>query len=63
MEILGEDSAVFLPAEDPEAWQAAIRKLLADPTLGDQLGDAARQKVEAYTWVARAKKSMAGLES
>jgi glycosyltransferase involved in cell wall biosynthesis len=62
-EILGEGSAVFLPAGDPEAWQAAIRELLADPKKMAELGEAARRQVEAYTWVARAEKSMAGLDS
>jgi glycosyltransferase involved in cell wall biosynthesis len=61
-EILGEDSAVFLPPDNTDAWQEAIRDLLADPARSQQLAQAARQDVEPHTWVARAQKSLANLE-
>ena len=61
-EILGKDSAVFLNAGNTAEWKQTIRALLADPARAAQLAKAARKDVEAYTWVARAKKSMGGLE-
>ncbi|MEN8240581.1 MAG: glycosyltransferase family 4 protein [Chloroflexota bacterium] len=62
-EVLGDGSAVFIPAGNLVEWQAAIRDLLADPSRSAKLAAAARQDVEAYTWVARAEKSMEGLGS
>jgi glycosyltransferase involved in cell wall biosynthesis len=61
-EILGDESAVFLPPGEPDNWQQAIRELLADPARGEQLAQAARRDVEPFTWVARAKKSLEKME-
>lgn len=61
-EILGNNSAIFLAPGKTDAWQQAIRDLLADPDRGKHLAQAARQDVEPYTWVARAQKSLINLE-
>jgi glycosyltransferase involved in cell wall biosynthesis len=61
-EILGDDSAVFLPPGQLDAWQDAIRSLLADPARRAQLAQSARRDVTPHTWVARAEKSLQGLE-
>ena len=61
-EILGDESAVFLPPGEPDNWQQAIRELLADPARGEQLAQAARRDVGPFTWVARAKKSLEKME-
>lgn len=61
-EILGDESAVFLPPGAPDAWQTAIRDLLADPERMARLAAASRRDVQPYTWVARAKTSFEGLD-
>jgi len=61
-EVLNESMAVFCPAEDLAAWQAALRQLESDPAKREALGAAAREAVMAYTWTARAEQALAGME-
>jgi glycosyltransferase involved in cell wall biosynthesis len=61
-EILGDDSAVFLPPGDPDVWQRAIRDLLGDEERRTQLAQSARRDVALYTWEARARKSFEGVD-
>jgi glycosyltransferase involved in cell wall biosynthesis len=57
-----EENALIAPAGDVEAWQRAVERLLADPSLAERLGTAARADVEErYTWDARARNVVAGL--
>ncbi len=58
-EVLNERNAVFCPPEDVDAWQAALESLLADVSRREALGRRARQDVEQYTWLARARRILA----
>lgn len=59
-EVLDDHTAVFCPPEDLRAWRAALTGLLAEPRLRAALAKQARRAVEQYTWLARARKIMAG---
>ena len=61
-EVLDESTAVFCPPEDATAWSAAIKSLLGNPTRRISLGQHARQAVERYTWIERARRALAGFE-
>lgn len=58
--VLGEalhvGNALLLPADDPPAWVAALRRLQAHPDLARRLGAQARADAAQYTWEARAKR-------
>jgi glycosyltransferase involved in cell wall biosynthesis len=59
-DVLSEDDAVWVGAEDPIALAAGIRTLVADPERARALGERVREKARAYTWRARAEK-LAGM--
>ena len=61
-EVLDRQSAIFCPAADVNAWEAAIGKLLQRPDQAAALADHARQQVQSFSWVARAEKVLAGWE-
>jgi len=46
--VTDSQSALVVPPKDPPALTAAISRLLDDPTLGQQLGIAARKYAEAH---------------
>jgi glycosyltransferase involved in cell wall biosynthesis len=49
-----------VPATDPEALRATIRRFLADPDLSDRLGRSARSRVTGrFTWQATAERCLA----
>lgn len=47
LEAVGPDEAEIVPVDDPEALAAAILRLLQDPALAQQRGEAARRRFEA----------------
>jgi glycosyltransferase involved in cell wall biosynthesis len=57
-EVLDESMTVFCPPEDAGAWGTALSRLIADPALRGQLGQRARQAVERYAWIERARRSL-----
>jgi glycosyltransferase involved in cell wall biosynthesis len=59
-EVLSEQSAVFCPPDDTEAWAAALARLLADPHRRAALAAQAWQDVQPYTWVERAQRALEG---
>ncbi len=59
-EVLNAGNALLLPPEEPQAWLAALLRLVEDAPLRQQLGSRARADVEQYTWQARALKSLYG---
>jgi len=61
-EVLDRQSAVFCPPADENAWEAAIRRLLNQPDEAAAVAEHARQLVQPFSWVARAKKVLAGWE-
>jgi glycosyltransferase involved in cell wall biosynthesis len=58
-EILSQDNAVLCPPEDIAAWVEALKKLLNDAELRQELADQAYQDVQRYTWWERADKALA----
>jgi glycosyltransferase involved in cell wall biosynthesis len=61
-EVLDERLAVMLPAGEIDAWQHALAELLANPSRGAELAEAAKAEAEKYSWRARARRALAGLE-
>ena len=55
-EVLNQQNAVLLPADDPVAWVAAIRELQANPERRAALAAQAQIGAQQYTWEARASK-------
>ncbi len=62
-EVLDEQSALFCPAADADAWEAAIRMLLQQPEKAAELAGHARQQVEPFSWTARGQKALEGWET
>ena len=63
-EVLDEDIAVLVPPTDVTSWMGAITDLLNNPQRAESLGVAARKRVEdKYTWRARVKRCLDGIES
>lgn len=57
----GETALVCAPT-DPGGWEAAVRRLVAEPALGRRLGDAARADfARNYSWSARASRVLDAL--
>ncbi len=50
-----EENALLVPSGSPEAFARAIDRLLADPALRVRLGQAARERVQDFTWQRRAE--------
>lgn len=57
------ESALLVPAEDPEALAAGIRRVLDDPRLARRLRETARGVVAAYGWDARARRVRAAVDA
>jgi glycosyltransferase involved in cell wall biosynthesis len=62
-EVLNPANAVLLDPEDINSWSAALRTLQDDPLHRESLGQQARRDASAYTWEARARAILAGLEA
>jgi glycosyltransferase involved in cell wall biosynthesis len=60
-EVLNKKNAVFCEPDVMGNWKSALEDLLKDETKRDALGKQAKQDVQGYTWIARAKKIMNGL--
>jgi glycosyltransferase involved in cell wall biosynthesis len=59
-EVLDENSAIFCPPEDINAWLTAINLLREKPDLRIKLGKSAREKVVQYSWKARGIQALEG---
>jgi len=54
--VVNGETGYLVPSEDVEALQAALKQLLSDPALREQMGMASRQYVEEnYSWEATAQ--------
>ena len=58
-EILDEETAVFFAADDRASLLAVIKKLLADEKLQERLARNGWQKVQQFSWGARARRILA----
>ena len=59
-EVLNERNAMLLSPEDPDAWAAALQTCLDDPDTSQLLAEQARQDVQQYTWLERARRALEG---
>jgi glycosyltransferase involved in cell wall biosynthesis len=59
-EVLDETNAVLCPPEGGTAWTEALSTLLADEAKRNALAMQAWQDVQAYTWLERARRGLAG---
>lgn len=59
-EVLNEQNAVFCAPDDRGAWKSAIETLLNDGSQRAALGEQAKQDVQGYTWLTRAKRILNG---
>ena len=59
-EVLDKNAAMFCPPADLDAWEAAIRRLLANPAEAGKLAGTARSLVQPFTWTARAEQVLEG---
>ena len=56
------ETALLVPPDDLDAWERAVRRLLADPAERERLGRAARAELLArHTWDARTRRVLDGL--
>jgi glycosyltransferase involved in cell wall biosynthesis len=62
-EVLNPDNAVLLDPEDVEGWSTALRLLQNDAQRREILGGNARRDASLYTWEARARAILAGMEA
>jgi len=60
-ETLNSEMAVLLPAEDVSAWVEAVQALQSNDAKRLALGQAARRRVEQYSWENRARHILDGL--
>lgn len=54
-----EDAALLLPPEDPTVWAAALRRVLADAALADDLRNRGRARAAAFSWERAARETRA----
>jgi len=63
-ELLTHDRDAWLVApDDPAALAEGLRHLLEDPALRERLGSALRERAQAHTWDARARRLLAWMEA
>jgi glycosyltransferase involved in cell wall biosynthesis len=62
-EVLNPANAILLEPEDIDRWAAALNLLKNDPQRRENLGQQARRDASLYTWEARARAILAGMES
>lgn len=55
-EVLNEDNACLVPADNPKALTEGIKKILADPEYGNKIAMRAHNEVTKYTWHMRIDK-------
>ena len=60
--MLDERNSLLLPADDPSAWVAALRRSVHSPDLRRRLAHQARLDVAPHTWRNRARTVLADLE-
>jgi glycosyltransferase involved in cell wall biosynthesis len=63
-EVVTDDCGIKVPMKDPKALSDAIKKLLADKKLRDDMGEKGRKRaVENFSWTSCAKNTLAVYES
>jgi glycosyltransferase involved in cell wall biosynthesis len=59
-EVLNEKNAVFCIPDDVGDWKLGVEKLLTDESRRVELGKQAKEDVQKFAWLARAKKILTG---
>ena len=63
-EVLADgENTLLVPPGDPGALAGALRRLCADPALGERLAARALADVQAYTWEARARRILGFIQA
>lgn len=62
-ELVGEDSAVFVAPDSPEALAQGIRELMQDTSRQQTLARNALERVQTHTWKARAEHILSSVET
>jgi glycosyltransferase involved in cell wall biosynthesis len=62
-EVLDAEVSVLIPAGDVDAWDGALKLLVEEPRLREQIGEAAKARARAYSWKSRAARILDGLEN
>lgn len=60
-EILNPENALLLPPEDVDAWDRAVKDLVANPAPFQARAARAREQAASYDWTARARRALEGL--
>jgi glycosyltransferase involved in cell wall biosynthesis len=60
-EVLNPENALLLPADDLDAWVAALQELAASPETRLRFSAQARRDVTAYSWDRRAARILEGI--
>jgi glycosyltransferase involved in cell wall biosynthesis len=60
-EVLNEDNAVLLPAQDLDAWDRGLAEIRVDDRRARRLAQAARRSIEGRSWRDRQLKALEGL--
>lgn len=58
-EIVGREAGILAGPRHPDAWLAALRRLLGDPVGARALGEAGRARAARFTWDRAARETMA----
>jgi glycosyltransferase involved in cell wall biosynthesis len=59
-EVLDETRAVLCPPEDVNAWSEALQRMISNPQQRERLARQAREAVQDYTWLRRARRALEG---
>ena len=58
-EVLSDQTALFCPPDDSQAWTAAILRLVENKQERERLSQNAKREAQQYSWLTRAQKTMA----
>jgi glycosyltransferase involved in cell wall biosynthesis len=61
-EVLNASNSILLPPDDVNSWATALTALQNDPQRRDAMSVQARQDAASYTWEARARRILEGLD-
>jgi glycosyltransferase involved in cell wall biosynthesis len=53
---ISADGAWLIPPDDESAWSEALRRVIADPALGEELRRRGHERVQAYSWETTARR-------
>ena len=60
-EVLSAENAILLPPNEASSWVSAVRKLIKDPSMREDIAASAKRAASGYTWEKRASRILAGV--